>query len=96
MFLAFDFFSITHCIAILLETATTSKDITLQNFSMPLCEITQVFLSPPVNKKYSSLLDIGVIDDDDYNDNKGWTIDQGITPDMINKICIELVENSHV
>ena len=31
---------------------------------------------------------MGINDDD--NDNIGWTIDQGITPDMINKICIEL------
>ena len=30
-----------------------------------------------------------IIDNND-NDNIGWTIDQGITPDMINKICIEL------
>ena len=45
---------------------------------------------PPVNKKYSNPLDVGIIDDDDFNNNKGWTIDQGITPEMVNKICIEL------
>ena len=33
---------------------------------------------------------MGIIDDDDFNNNKGWTIDQGITPEMVNKICIEL------
>ena len=45
---------------------------------------------PPVNKKYSSLLDDGINDDDDFKDNRGWTIEQGITPEMVNKICIEL------
>ena len=44
--------------------------------------------TPPTNTKIINLLDIGINDDD--NDKIGWTIDQGITPDMINKICIEL------
>ena len=44
--------------------------------------------TPPTNTKIINLLDVGINDDD--NDNIGWTIDQGITPDMINKICIEL------
>ena len=47
---------------------------------------------PPEGKKFINLLDVGVETDDDENEdnNKGWTVDKGITPDMINKICIEL------
>ena len=41
---------------------------------------------------FINLLDVGVEtdDDEDEDNNKGWTVDKGITPDMINKICIEL------
>ena len=51
--------------------------------------------SPPVNNKYFNKLDVGVNkyddDKDNYdNHNKIWTIEKGITPDMINKICVEL------
>jgi hypothetical protein len=51
--------------------------------------------TPPVDNKFFNRLDAGInIDDDEENNfdinNKGWTIEKGVTPDMINKICIEL------
>jgi 5-methylcytosine-specific restriction protein A len=60
------------------------------NYFIDLCYMVRCECRP-IDNKYLNLLDQGIKDDDDEDNNKkGWTIDQGVSPEMLYKICVEL------
>ena len=71
---------------------TYSKDIKslTREYFIELCYLVRGEIPPSKTDVLKSNLDVGISEDEDDINPLIWTIEQGVTPDMLNKICIML------